>query len=147
MHFYKDQLLVVGGRTLVEGEPGLSMSIYSINLIDGCKVTEFAQLPTPLCSHSSSLVSDRYLIVYGGTNGAEFFNSLLRLDLETKKWTLWKAPIKFTEGRIGTAMVQVEGCLCVFGGSAFEADHGDVMVISGEALREDGNFGECVSIL
>ena len=49
---------------------------------------DFAQLPTALASHASYLIDDRYLVIYGGTNGLKFFDNVIRFDLETKEWKL-----------------------------------------------------------
>jgi hypothetical protein len=91
-HAYKEnQLLVVGGRALEIGKEldqvMFSDVIYSINLDTG-KVSEFCSLPSALASHVSFIIEDKYLIVYGGTNGLRFFDSILRLDLDAKTWTL-----------------------------------------------------------
>jgi len=91
-HVYKEnQLLVVGGRALEIGKEldqvMFSDVIYSINLDTG-KVSEFCSLPSALASHVSCIIEDKYLIVYGGTNGLRFFDSILRLDLDAKTWTL-----------------------------------------------------------
>jgi Galactose oxidase, central domain len=49
---------------------------------------EFAQLPTALAAHASILIDDRYLLIYGGTNGLRFFDNIIRYDIERKEWTL-----------------------------------------------------------
>ena len=48
----------------------------------------FGRLPTALGSHVSSIVDDQYIVVYGGTNGLRFFDSILRYDINAKDWTL-----------------------------------------------------------
>ena len=64
-----------------------SNDIYSVELANG-KVSLFGSLPTALGSHVSAIVDDKYLVVYGGTNGLRFFDSILRYEIETKEWTL-----------------------------------------------------------
>ena len=49
---------------------------------------EFCQLPTALASHASYLIDDRFLIIYGGTNGLRFFDNVIRYDIENKEWRL-----------------------------------------------------------
>lgn len=52
------------------------------------KVAQFGTLPTALGSHVSAIVDDKYLVVYGGTNGLRFFDSIMRYEIETREWTL-----------------------------------------------------------
>jgi hypothetical protein len=61
--------------------------IYSIELDTG-KVENWGRLPSELGSHSSALIDDKYIILYGGTNGLRFFDSIVRYEISTKKWTL-----------------------------------------------------------
>ena len=51
------------------------------------KVSEFCLLPSALGSHISFIVDNKYLLLYGGTNGLRFFDTILRCDLEFKHWT------------------------------------------------------------
>lgn len=91
-HIYQDsKLLIIGGRALPQGakleEIQFSDIIYSIELDSGL-VTEFGTLPTAIGSHISLLVDNKYILLYGGTNGFRFFDNILRYDIENKKWTL-----------------------------------------------------------
>ena len=52
------------------------------------KVAQFGPLPTALGSHVSAIVDDKYLVVYGGTNGLRFFDSIMRYQIESREWTL-----------------------------------------------------------
>lgn len=61
--------------------------IISLDLSSG-QVEEFANLPTSLAAHVSFLIDDKYLIIYGGTNGLKFFDCVIRYDIEAKKWTM-----------------------------------------------------------
>lgn len=83
--------------------------MYSIELTSG-KVALFGRLPTALGSHVSAIVDDKFLVVYGGTNGLRFFDSIMRYDIELKEWTLMtKQPQElvsspfFQDGRIASA--------------------------------------------
>jgi len=87
-HLYKDnELMIVGGRALETGQNlsqiAFSDSIYTVNLETG-KVAKLGLLPSALGSHVSALVDDKYLVVYGGTNGFRFFDSILRYEIEAK---------------------------------------------------------------
>ena len=91
-HIYKGtHLLIIGGRKLEQGQPldeiAFSDDIYSIELANG-KVSLFGRLPTALGSHVSAIVDDEYIVVYGGTNGLRFFDSILRYGIEAREWTL-----------------------------------------------------------
>jgi hypothetical protein len=61
--------------------------ILSLDLISG-QLEEFAGLPTALAAHSSFLVDDKYLVIYGGTNGLRFFDNIIRYDIAAKEWRM-----------------------------------------------------------
>jgi hypothetical protein len=52
------------------------------------EVSEFGTLPSALASHVSAIVDDKFIVLYGGTNGYRFFDSILRYSIEKKQWTL-----------------------------------------------------------
>mmetsp|Transcript_17629 Transcript_17629/g.29781 ORF Transcript_17629/g.29781 Transcript_17629/m.29781 type:complete len:99 (+) Transcript_17629:653-949(+) len=62
--------------------------VLSLDIESGMIEGEFAQLPTALASHTSFLIDDRYLVIYGGTNGLRFFDNVIRYDIESKEWRL-----------------------------------------------------------
>ena len=91
-HMYMGtHLLLIGGRKLETGQPlsniAFSDDIYAVELATG-KVSLFGRLPTAIGSHVSAIVDDKYLVVYGGTNGLRFFDSIIRYDIAAKEWTL-----------------------------------------------------------
>ena len=91
-HMYRGtHLLLIGGRKLETGQPlsniAFSDDIYAVELATG-KVSLFGRLPTAIGSHVSAIVDDKYLVVYGGTNGLRFFDSITRYDIAAKEWTL-----------------------------------------------------------
>ena len=45
-------------------------------------------MPSPLASHTSFMIDDRYIIIYGGTNGLRFFESIIRYEIEKKEWRM-----------------------------------------------------------
>ena len=106
-------LLLLGGRRLEEGQPMASINfsdeMYAIELATG-KVSVFGKLPSGMGSHVSAIIDDKYIILYGGTNGLRFFDSILRYDIEAKDWMLMtKQPEEmvgstlFSDGRIASA--------------------------------------------
>lgn len=132
--------------------------IYSVDISKGeeeGKVDVFGQLPSDLGSHVSAMVDDKYLIVYGGTNGLRFFDSVLRYELFTKKWTLMtKQPENckkskfFQDGRISCASTLISNeVLVIFGGSAMEKDYNDFLIIHLAHIKDDNNFSEITEIM
>lgn len=118
-------------------------------------MTQIGTLPADLASHSSALIDDKYLIVYGGTNGLRFFDSILRYSLEDKKWTLMtkqpahcKSSRFFQDGRIsGSSALCLPDVLVFFGGSSFEKECNDFLILPVAHLRDDTNFSEINEIM
>ena len=81
----------MGGRGIFPGqtleESAFHNEIYSIELASG-EVEKLGALPADLASHQSALIDDKFLIMYGGTNGLRFFDSILKYTFADKKWTL-----------------------------------------------------------
>ena len=49
-----------------------------------------------MASHTSFMIGDDYIILYGGTNGLTFYNSVIRYDIKNKKFmimTKWPANV------------------------------------------------------
>ena len=150
-HIYQNtHLLLIGGRKLESGQPlaniAFSDDIYAIELSTG-KVSLFGRLPTALGSHVSAIVDDQFLVVYGGTNGLRFFDSVMRYDIATKEWTLMtKQPDDlvsspfFSDGRIASCADQTSGFGIFFGGCSAENDCNDIMVVSFNHVRDAANF-------
>jgi hypothetical protein len=89
MHVYKQSnLLIIGGRGIESGKPispdsiSFQNSIFSIDT-STLHVSKLTDLPTSIASHSSVLINDRYIVIYGGTQGLRFFDNLLRYDIDT----------------------------------------------------------------
>ena len=157
-HLYKSEskLLLVGGRGLFPGqggEPAFQNTLISVD-VDNGKVEVVGALPADLAAHVSALVDDKYLVVYGGTNGLRFFDSVLRYSIPEKKWTLMTKQPKhcemsrfFQEGRISCASCVTEDMFIIFGGSSVEKDCNDFLVLPLAHLRDDANFSEINEIM
>ena len=158
-HIYKGtHLLIIGGRSLEVGKPlgniAFSDTIYAIELANG-KVSTFGKLPAAVGSHVSAIIDDKYLIVYGGTNGYRFFDSILRYDLEEKAWTLMtKQPDElvgsafFSDGRIAVACDAFsKGFAVFFGGCSPENDCNDLIVVPYNHIKASANFSEITEIM
>ena len=119
------------------------------------KVSVFGRLPSSIGAHVSALVDDKYLVMYGGTNGFNFFDTILRFEIETKKWTMmtkypgdFEKSTFFADGRIACTACQVKNEFVVFfGGCSAENDYAEFLVISFKHIREDGNFNEITHIV
>ena len=130
-----------------------SDDIYAIELATG-KVSLFGRLPTALGSHVSAIVDDKYLVVYGGTNGLRFFDSILRYEIETKEWNLMTSQPSdlvnspfFSDGRIAACSDQFSnGFGLFFGGCSAERDCNDIMVVSFGHVRDDASFSAITEI-
>ena len=128
-------------------EIAFSNDIYSVELETG-KVAMFGSLPTALGSHVSAIVDDKYLVVYGGTNGLRFFDSILRYEIESKEWTLMTGQPEdlvnspfFSDGRIAACSDQFgNGFGLFFGGCSAERDCNDIMVVSFNHVRDASKF-------
>lgn len=132
-------------------------AIYEIDIATG-SVYHLGTLPCALASHSSVLINDQYLIIYGGTNGLRFFDSVVRFDLTNKKCLMMTKYPKnvnkqngsmdfFSHGRISTSMVTTEnigdnGLILVFGGNSIERDHNEILIIPIEHALNSSNFEE-----
>jgi len=95
------------------------------------------------------------LLLYGGTNGLRFFDTILRCDLEFKHWTtMTKQPAElvgssfFQDGRIAASYGQfANGFGLAFGGCSAEIDHNDFMVVPFTFMKNSSNFSEITSIM
>jgi hypothetical protein len=149
--------LIVGGRGFFSGhsphESAFVNNIYSIELATGV-VGTFGSLPSELASHCSALIDDQYIVLYGGTNGLRFFDSIVRYTIATKKWMLMTKQPKhcksskfFSEGRISASCVQCEDMIIFFGGSGFEKEWNDFLILPITDIKDDNNFSEINEIM
>jgi N-acetylneuraminic acid mutarotase len=91
-HVYQGKkLLILGGRGMFPGqtveEAAFQDDIYSVDVETG-DLEIFGKLPSDLASHQSALIDDQFIVMYGGTNGLRFFDSVIRYSIPDKKWTL-----------------------------------------------------------
>lgn len=158
-HIWKEKfLLIVGGRALPQGakleEIQFSDLIYKVDLDSG-EVSEFAKLPSAIGSHVSAIVDEKYLVVYGGTNGFRFFDNILRYAIADSKWTLMTKQPQLLQGspflqdgRIACSICQVDGSYAVvFGGCSAAQDESDFMLIPFSHVGDDECFAEINEIM
>jgi len=119
-------MIVIGGRTLDK----ISNEILAVDLNKWTCTTLF-KLPHGICSHCSLIVGDE-LYIYAGTDGAGFLNYLYSYGLKSgvlKRFVV-EDELKSIGGRIAANLVEDgEGNLMIFGGSTFEEEKNDVIVI------------------
>ena len=174
-HLYKgNQLLLIGGRSHVlpsqKDDPQaveeamrtpFRDTILSLDLETGA-LTEFAQLPSALAAQASCLIDDKYILIYGGTNGLRFFDNVIRYDIEKKEWTLLaKYPETqknsgfFKDGRMAVVSTLTEPdegdaneqVWVLFGGCSDTQDCNEFLVLRKSHLVDDKNFGVINEIL
>lgn len=153
-HIYYDEsshphLLIFGGRNKEE----LWSGIYKLD-IEELTWSKIGEMPSIICSHSSVLIKNRYVVVYGGFSGTSIFDSVRRYDIETNKWlTFTNSGVDlscdfFTDGRIATAMENAnEEVILFFGGSSALKDYNDTLVIPVKRLVDDANFSEITQVI
>jgi hypothetical protein len=125
--------------------------ILSLDLASGI-LEEFAQLPTALAAHSSYLVDDKYLVIYGGTNGLRFFDNVIRYEIDKKEWRMMQkypetqknSPF-FKDGRFAGSFAlgpEEDGdqIWILFGGSSVDKDCNDFLVMHKKHILNDDNF-------
>ena len=134
--------------------------IISLDIKTG-KVEEFGTLPTALASHASYLIDDKYLVIYGGTNGLRFFDNVIRYEIETKEWRLLtkypdsqKSSTFFKDGRLSCVSATTPPNLdpdnqmwILFGGCTSEQDCSDFLVLHKSWLVDDGNYSIITEIM
>ena len=119
-------MIIIGGRTMDK----ISNEILSVDL-NKWVCTSLFKLPHGICSHSSVLIGNE-LYIYAGTDGTGFLNTLYCFDLRNGnlKRFIVEDELKSIGGRIAANMVEDEdGNLVIFGGSTFEEEKNDVIVI------------------
>lgn len=153
-HIYYDEnskphMLLMGGRSIEE----LSSAIYSLN-IEELTWSKVGDMPSIVCSHSSTLIKNKYVITYGGFSGTSIFDSIIRYDIQNNKWLTFMKTINynssefFSDGRIATMMENAnDEIIILFGGSSAIKDYNDVLCIKVDDLTNDENFSEITQVL
>lgn len=140
---YKDHLYILGGRLY----DSIDNKIYKINLTTLKIDSDFTKLPTALCSFAYCLYKN-YVIIYGGTDGVSFLNSITIYNLNNNKWA--KSKLSFDikgqevklDGKIGSHMSidEENDSLIIFGGSSIHEDSNETQIFSLSALLNENNL-------
>lgn len=82
---------VIGSRIYVFAGCDANMCYSDLHVLDTetlwwSKPKTFGTPPLPCRAHSASLIQNRYLIVFGGGDGPNYFNTLHLLDTATLTW-------------------------------------------------------------
>ena len=153
-HIYYDEnlkphMLLMGGRSIDE----LSSAIYCLN-IEELTWSKIGDMPSIICSHATTLIKNKYVILYGGFSGTSIFDSIIRYDIKNNKWLTFMKTINynssefFSDGRIASVMENAnDEIIILFGGSSAIKDYNDVLCIKVDDLTNDDNFSEITQVL
>lgn len=75
-------IFIFGGRII----DNISNEVFTFNL-ESQMWEKFCTIPFMLSSFSTVLIK-QYVVIYGGTNCVEFYNHIILLNIETKKYLL-----------------------------------------------------------
>ena len=77
----KPKLLIFGGRAYDFSDPLDPKEAFNNDIFMFDPETKnwsvFASMPVPICSHAACIVSNRYIVLYGGTNGMKIFDNVM----------------------------------------------------------------------
>ena len=143
MIYYKDNLYILGGRLY----DSIDDKIYKINLTTLKLDSDFTKLPRALCSFAYSPYKN-YIIIYGGSDGVSFLNSIYIYNLNNNKWAKSKLNFDISgqlikiDGKIGSHMSVDEenDTLDIFGGSSIHEDSNEAYVLSLSDLLNENNL-------
>jgi len=112
-------IIIFGGK----GEKG--KVFRDLHALDPAKMLwlqgpEGGGAPTARYGHSANLVGGSKMYVFGGTNGAQYFNDLYILDLENNAWNKAETTGPAPCPREGHAAILVGTNLVVHGGFYFD---------------------------
>jgi len=106
-----------------------------------------------LASQASTIIDDKFIFIYGGTNGLRFFDNVIRYDIAKKEWTLMtKYPNSqkdsgfFKDGRFAlvsamtTNVQNADQVWVLFGGCTDNQDCNEFLVLHKSHLLDDKNF-------
>jgi hypothetical protein len=118
----QELLFLVGGRTL----EGVSDDLFCCQCTNAeFKWSRLMTLPKKICAHGSIYLNDlKLIILYAGTDGAQFFDDFMIVNTtKVKAWTNASS----TSPVIAPSMCFLpgSGSIIVFGGSTYDKDLGD----------------------
>ncbi|KAF9107680.1 hypothetical protein BGX29_005383 [Mortierella sp. GBA35] len=93
-----------------------TLYIFDADTMHWSQPKTFGSIPPPCRAHSSTLVDNKRLYVWGGGDGPQYFNELYMLDTDTLTWTNPQTTgTKPRRRRAHTACVY-NNCIYIFGG-------------------------------
>lgn len=104
------------------------------------KICSFAY--TTIYNHKSNFFKENpVMVIYGGTNGIEFFSNIILLDLVTFKWYYYKKSQELNiVGNICPMISHDNTNLVIFGGSNIQLETNQTTVIAIKDLLEGDNL-------
>lgn len=65
------------------------MNAFAIDTMHWSQPKTFGSIPPPCRAHSSTLVDNKRLYVFGGGDGPHYFNEVYMLDTGTAEGRIW----------------------------------------------------------
>lgn len=125
---YFHSSILAGSRIIMFGGKGEKGMVYrDLHALDPSTMTwyqgpEGSGSPCARYGHTASLVGGSKMIIFGGTDGKNYFNDLYVLDLEIMAWTQPKASGPEPSARMGHTAMQIGGNLLIQGGFYFNEE-------------------------
>ena len=127
-------LAVYNGKSFILGGKGEDDIFDQVEIFEDCKLVNSVKMPSKLCCFGY-VQKEKYVIVAGGTDGIEFFDSIWVFDLELCQWFV--SCFNLTSCRIGTAVAADNDVVVIFGGSEYSKESNDLQIVPlGELFHE-----------
>ena len=122
-------LILMGGRTA----DGVSNEIWALDL----KTLQWmlaGRMPQAICAQASVLVDDE-VFIYGGTDGAQFLDTIYVWNIKQDKWYIYAGKAKeesLLNFRIASSMSynSNNNTVVMFGGCSYEEEISDVQILN-----------------
>ncbi|KAG0278756.1 hypothetical protein BGZ95_003251 [Linnemannia exigua] len=93
-----------------------TLYIFDADTMHWSQPKTYGSIPPPCRAHSSTLVDNKRLYVFGGGDGPQYFNELYMLDTDTLTWTNPQTTGKRPRRRRAHTTCVYNNCIYVFGG-------------------------------
>ena len=126
-------MILIGGR--ING--GMSCEIWDYD-INKNEWRRKKAAPIGIAAAGSTLINNRYVILYGGTDGVKFLNNFYLYDIIEDVWKE-SDPTKFIKdvsGKISSCLGVADKYLLIYGGCGIEQEFGNVELIPIESLSK-----------
>ncbi|KAF9926546.1 hypothetical protein FBU30_003873 [Linnemannia zychae] len=93
-----------------------TLYIFDADTMHWSQPKTYGSIPPPCRAHTSTLVDNKRLYVFGGGDGPQYFNELYMLDTDTLTWTNPQTTGKRPRRRRAHTTCVYNNCIYVFGG-------------------------------